>query len=86
MRRFVVPLVVALLLGAAMFGIVYQARLPLLSYTAGAIAGAGVTLGVLGMRIVTMQGGLRVAIALAVGGVLGYAAEWVEGRMMHSRV
>jgi len=74
-------LVGALVLGAAMFGIVYQAQLPLLSYTAGAIAGAGVALGVMGMRIVTMQAGLRVAIALAVGAVLGYAAEWVEGRM-----
>jgi len=71
----------ALVLGAAVFGIVYQARIPLLSYTAGAIAGTGVAFGVLGMRIVTMPGGLRVAIALALGAVLGYAAEWLEGRL-----
>ena len=71
----------ALVLGAAVFGTVAQARLPLLSYTAGAIAGAGVTLGVMGMRVVTVQGGLRVAIALAIGAVLGYAAEWLEGRI-----
>src|SRR5712691_3010013 len=78
-------LVSALVLGAAMFGIVYQARVPLLSYTAGALAGAGVAFGVLGMRIVTMQGGLRVAIALSLGAILGYAAEWLEGRI-RSRV
>ena len=74
----------ALVLGAAVFGIVYQARIPLLSYTAGAIAGTGVTLAY-GTRIVTMQGGLRVAIPLALGAVLGYAAEWLEGRI-RSRV
>src|SRR5438445_276583 len=37
-------LVSALVLGVAVFGIVYQARIPLLSYTAGAIAGTGVAL------------------------------------------
>jgi len=51
---------------------VLQARVPLLSYTAGALAGAGVALG---MRAVSIQGGVRVAIALAVGAVLGFAAE-----------
>ena len=71
----------ALVLGAAVFGMVLQARVPLLSYTAGAIAGAGVTMGVLGVRIVTLQGGIRVAIALALGAVLGFAAEYVTGML-----
>jgi len=71
----------ALVLGAAVFGIVLQARVPLLSYTPGAIAGAGVTLGALGVRSANVQGGVRVAIALAVGAVLGYAAEWLTLRI-----
>ena len=65
-------LVQALVLGGAALGMVLQARLPLLSYTAGAFAGAGVAMG---LRAVTLQGGVRVAIALAVGAVLGFAAE-----------
>ena len=51
---------------------VLQARVPVLSFTAGAFAGAGVAMG---LRAVTMQGGVRVAIALAIGAVLGLAAE-----------
>ena len=65
-------LVQALVLGGAVVGIVLQARLPLLSYTAGALAGAGVALG---LRAVSLQGGVRVAIALAIGAVLGFVAE-----------
>ncbi len=75
----------ALVLGAAVFGMVFQARVPLLSFTAGAIAGAGVAMGILGVRTMTLQGGIRVAIALALGAGLGYAAEWVTG-MMKSRI
>jgi len=55
----------ALVLGAAAFGMVLQAQLPLLSYTAGAFAGAGVAMG---LRAVSIEGGVRVAIALAIGG------------------
>jgi hypothetical protein len=65
-------LVQALVAGAAAFGMVLQARVPLLSYTAGAFAGAGVAVG---LRAVTAQGGVRVAIALAIGAVLGFVAE-----------
>jgi len=65
-------LVQALVLGGAAFGMVLQARVPLLSYTAGAFAGAGVAMG---LRAVSIQGGVRVAIALGVGAVLGFAAE-----------
>jgi len=73
----------ALVLGVAIFGIVYQARLPLLSYTAGAIIGAATYLA-MGFRTFAMNGAIRVAIALAIGCVLGIAAERLSeviGRM-----
>src|ERR687892_278225 len=67
----------ALLLGGAALGMVVQARfLPMLSYTGGAIAGAGVALGVMGSRV-TWQGALQVAIALAIGAGLGWVSEWI---------
>lgn len=65
----------ALVLGAAAFGMVLQAQLPLLSYTAGAFAGAGVAMG---LRAVSIEGGIRVAIALGIGAALGFAAERIE--------
>jgi uncharacterized protein DUF1097 len=68
-------IVQALVLGAAAFGMVLQAQVPLLSYTAGAFAGAGVAMG---LRAVNIQGGIRVAIALALGAALGFAAERIE--------
>ena len=74
----------ALGLGAATFGMVAQARLPLLGYTPGVVAGAAVSLGVMGVRAVTLQGGIRVVIALAIGAALGYGAEYLAG-MMKSR-
>lgn len=73
----------ALVLGAAIFGIVYQARFPLLSYTAGAIIG-GATYLAMGFRTFVMSPSLRVVISLAIGCVLGIAAERlteVIGRM-----
>ena len=73
----------ALVLGAAIFGIVYQARFPLLSYTAGAMIGAATYLA-MGFRTFIMSPSLRVVIALALGCVLGIAAERlaeVIGRM-----
>jgi hypothetical protein len=75
----------ALVLGAAVFGMVMQAQIPLLSFTAGAIAGAGVALGVMGVRVVTMQGGIRVAVALAIGAALGWIAEWAMGMIKARR-
>ena len=71
----------ALVLGAATFGMVAQARLPLLGYTPAAIAGAAVSLGVMGVRAATLQGGIRVAVALAIGMGLGYGAEYLAGMM-----
>src|SRR5439155_1167243 len=67
----------ALVLGAAAFGKV-QTRVPLLSFTAGAFAGAGTALG---MAARSVQGGVRVAIVLAIGAGLGYVAEWLGGKM-----
>jgi uncharacterized protein DUF1097 len=75
-------LVQALVYGAAAFGMVLQAQLPLLSYTAGAFAGAGVAMG---LRAVSIQGGIRVAIALALGAALGLVAERVERALLSIR-
>ncbi|MEX2156807.1 MAG: DUF1097 domain-containing protein [Gemmatimonadales bacterium] len=76
----------ALVLGAAVFGMVFQARVPLLSYTAGAIAGAAVSMGVMGIRVVTVNGGIRVAIALAIGCLLGIVAERVAEFIARTRL
>ena len=73
----------ALILGAAVFGMVLQARVPLLSYTAGAFVGAATALGA---RAVTINGGIRVAIALAIGCVLGIVAERVAEMIGRMRV
>ena len=64
----------ALVLGAAVFGVVYQARVPLLSYTTGALLGAATYLA-MGIRTVTLNSSIRVVLALAIGCVLGIAAE-----------
>jgi hypothetical protein len=76
------PVVLALGYGAAVFMMVLQARLPLLSYTAGAVGGAGVAIG---LRAVNLQGGIRVAIALALGAVLGFGAEYLSGLLKPKR-
>jgi len=75
----------ALVLGVAIFGMVYQARVPLLSYTAGAIVGAATYLA-MGFRTFGMNGAIRVAIALAIGCVLGIAAERVGEMVGRMRV
>jgi hypothetical protein len=75
-------LVQALVLGAAAFGMVLQTQVPLLSYTAGAFAGAGVAMG---LRAVSIQGGIRVAIALALGAALGFLAERIEHALLSIR-
>ena len=64
--------VAALVLGATAAALALQSRLPLLSFTAGAFAGAGVAYG---LGVATLQGGLRAAIALVVGALLGFAAD-----------
>lgn len=73
----------ALVLGAAVFGMVYQARFPMLGYTTGAIVGAATYLA-MGFRTFGMNGAIKVVIALAIGCVLGIVAERVAemlGRM-----
>jgi hypothetical protein len=73
----------ALVLGAAVFGIVFQARIPLLSYTAGALVGAATAMGA---RAVTLNGGIRIVIALAIGCALGIVAERVAEMIGRMRV
>jgi hypothetical protein len=75
----------ALLLGAAVFGIVYQARFPMLSYTSGALVGAATYLA-MGFRVFAMNGALRVVIALALGCVLGIVAERIAEALGRMRV
>jgi hypothetical protein len=72
----------ALVFGAAVAGMVLQARVPLLSFTAGVVVGAGATMGS-GVR--SVDGGVRVCAALAIGAVLGYAAEYGAQKMMEGR-
>src|SRR2546428_11021633 len=63
-------IVQALVLGAAAFGMELQAQiLPVLSCTAGALAGAGVSMG---FPAVTIESGVRVAITLALGVTLSF--------------
>lgn len=73
----------ALILGAAIFGVIYQARLPMLSYTTGAMVGAATAMGA---RAVTLNGGIRIAVALAIGCVLGILAERLVDVMGRMRV
>jgi len=75
----------ALVLGVAIFGIIYQARVPLLSYTAGAIIGAATYLA-MGFRAFAMNGAIRVAIALAIGCGLGIGAERLAEMIGRMRV
>ena len=75
--------VAAVILGATAFAIVLQSRLPLLSFTTGAFAGAGVALG-LGVHAVNEA--IRAAVALAVGALLGFAAERAAGMIGARRV
>ncbi|HEV8382784.1 MAG TPA: DUF1097 domain-containing protein [Gemmatimonadales bacterium] len=66
----------ALALGVVVFGMVYQARFhPLLGYTTGVLAGAATTVG---LKIpMTLSAGIRVALPLLIGCVLGIVAERV---------
>ena len=75
----------ALVLGAVVFGMVYQARFPMLSYTSGAIVG-GATYLAMGFRTFAMNGALRVVIALAIGCVLGIVAERLAEALGRMRV
>lgn len=74
--------VAALIAGAMALGIMLQGRVPFLSFTAGAFAGAGVALG---LRVNTIEEGIRAAIALAIGAVLGFAAERLAGAVAARR-
>jgi len=75
----------ALVLGAAVFGMVYQARVPVLGYTTGAIVGAATYIA-MNFRTFAMNGALRVVIALAIGCVLGIVAERLAEALGRMRV
>lgn len=75
-------IVAALIWGAMACGIMLVARFPFLGFAAGAFAGAGVALG---LRVNTVNEGIRAAIALAVGAVLGFLAERVAGAIAKGR-
>ena len=68
--------VAALILGATACALVLQARLPFLSFTAAAFGGAGVALG---LGVDTVNEAIRAGVALAVGTVLGFAADRLAG-------
>jgi uncharacterized protein DUF1097 len=61
-----------LVFGAIACAAVLQARVPLLSFTAAALGGAGVALG---LGVNTIREGIRAGIALIVGALLGFAAD-----------
>lgn len=73
----------ALVLGAAFFGIMYQSRVHLLSYTTGTILGAATAIGA---RAVTVNGGIRIIVSLAIGCALGIVAERVAHALGRMRV
>ena len=75
-------IVTALIAGAMVSAIILVARVPLLGFIAGALAGAGVAWGV---GVNTLNEGIRVGIALAVGALLGFAAERVAGAVAARR-
>jgi hypothetical protein len=80
------PVLNALVLGACVAGMVYQARVPMLGFTAGAIAGAATAIGVMGIRVVTLNGGIRVALTLVIGVVLGMVAERVAEALQRTKM
>ena len=75
-------IVAAVIAGAMVCAIILVARLPFLSFIAGALAGAGVAWG---MGVNTVNEAIRVGIALAIGALLGFAAERIAGAVTARR-
>jgi hypothetical protein len=75
-------LVRALIFGAMGAGIMFLARVPLLGFTAGAFAGAGVAWA---KGVNTVNEGINVGLALAVGALIGFVAERVSGMIAARR-
>lgn len=75
-------IVTALIAGAMAAAIILVARVPFLGFVAGAFAGAGVAWG---LGVNTVNEGIRVAIALAIGAVVGFVAERVAGAVAKGR-
>ena len=72
----------ALIFGAAACALLLQSRLPLLSFTVGAFAGAGVALG---LGVNTVYEAIRAGVSLAVGALLGVVAERLAPMMASRR-
>ncbi len=68
--------VAAIILGATACAIALQSRVPLLSFTVAAYAGAGVALG---LGVNTVNEAIRAGVALAVGALVGFGAERFAG-------
>jgi hypothetical protein len=75
-------LVRALIFGAMGAGIMFLSRVPLLGFTAGAFAGAGVAWA---KGVNTVNEGINVGLALAVGALIGFVAERVSGMIAARR-
>jgi len=75
-------IVAALIVGLMVVGIMLQAGVPFLSFTAGALVGAGVASG---LGVNTVNEAIRAAIALAIGAVLGFAADRLAGAVAGRR-
>ncbi|HEV8264235.1 MAG TPA: DUF1097 family protein [Gemmatimonadales bacterium] len=73
----------ALIFGATASGIMLLARVPLMAFTAGAFAGAGVAWAA-GVNTVTEA--IRVGVALAIGALIGFVAERVGGMVAARRM
>jgi hypothetical protein len=65
---------------------VFQTRVPMLGFTAGAVAGAATAMGALGIRAVNLNGGIRLALTLLIGVVLGMAAERLADTLQRTRI
>jgi len=75
-------IVAALIWGAMATAIMFQSRVPLLSFTAGAFVGAGAALA---LGVNTVNEGIQAAIALAIGALLGFGAERLAGAIAARR-
>jgi len=74
--------VAAIILGATACAIALQSRVPLLSFTVAAYAGAGVALG---LGVNTVNEAIRAGVALAVGALVGFGAERFAGMVATRR-
>lgn len=73
----------ALAIGAVSFAMVFQSRIAMLGFTAGAFIGAATTVAA---RATGLNGGIRIAMALVIGVVLGMVAERLAEVLQKTRI